>query len=109
MTETIISFIVNVPVLSVLIALVAPEGLDVGEVLHDRLGVGELLGAQRQQSGDEGRETRRDRGDRHRRAEQEELVRVHAPGEADDEDERDRAPGDEPEDLRQRVELPLQR
>ena len=84
------------------------QGFDVSEVLHDGLRVGELLGAQRQQSRDKGGKTGRDRGDRHRRAEQEELVRVQAPGKADDDDEGDRGPGDEPEDLRQRVELALQ-
>ena len=79
MVETIIWFIVSVPVLSVLIALVAPEGLDVGQVLDHGLGVGELLGAHREQPRHERRHARRDRRDRHRRAEQQQLAERHAP------------------------------
>ena len=51
----------------------------------------------------------RDRRDRHRRAEQQHSLNVHAAGQADDDDERHRAPGDQAEHLRQRAELLLQR
>ena len=51
------------------------EGLDVGQVLHDRLGGGELAGAHREQRRDERRHPGRDRRDRHRGAEQQEIDR----------------------------------
>ena len=53
------------------------ERLDVGEVLHHRLRLGQLLGAERQQARDERRHARRDRRDGHRRAEQQQVL---APG-----------------------------
>ena len=86
-----------------------PERLDVGEVLHDRLGVGELLGAHRQQAGDEGRHAGGDRGDRHRGAEQQEVLDRHPPDQPGHDDDGDGPPRDDPEHLRQRVQLALQR
>ena len=100
---------VRVPVLSVLIALVAPSVSTSVRFLTTALACGELLGAVRQQAGHERRHAGRDGRDGHRGAEQQHLIERHAASEPTTTMNGDRRPGDDAEHLRQRVELALQR
>ena len=67
------------------------ERLDRLQPLDDRALVRQLLGADRQQHRDHGRETGRDGGDGEGDARQEQRVEVLAAGEAEDDDQRQRA------------------
>ena len=84
------------------------EGLDVGEVLDDCLGIGELRRPHRQQAGDERRHPGRDRRDGHRGPQQQQLLDRHPSDQPDDDDDGDRTPRDDAEHLGQRVQLTLQ-
>ena len=82
--------------------------LDVREVLDDRLRVGELLRTHREETRHERRHARGDGRDRHRRAQQQDVAELLAAGDADNHDECDRAPGDDPEHVGQPGELLLE-
>ena len=85
------------------------EGFDIGEVLDNGFRFGELLRAICEHRLDERWQTRRDSGDRHGRAQQQQVAGLEAPGHPDRDDDRHRTPGDEAEDLGERIKLPLQR
>ena len=109
MVETIIWFIVSVPVLSVLMALVAPSVSTSARFLTTALASASFLRPLGQQGGDEGRHAGGDRGDGHGDAEQEDVGQRQAADRPDDDDDGDRRPRDDADDRGQLVELLLQR
>ena len=90
--DTIIWFSVRVPVLSVLIALVAPSVSTSVRFLTTALASASWRRAHREQAGDEGRHAGRDGRDRHRGAEQQQLVGRHPAEQPDHDDDGDRRP-----------------
>ena len=84
------------------------EGLDVGQVLHHGLGVGEPASTLRQQRRHERRHAGGDRGDRHRHPEQQHLVQLEPAEQAHDDDDGDRGPGHDADDPRELVQFLLQ-
>ena len=85
------------------------EGLDVGQVAHDGLGVGQAAGAEGEHPLDEGGHAGGDGRDGHRDAEQQEVLEGQAAGGADGDHDRQRGPGHDAEPLGESVELLLER
>ncbi len=85
------------------------ECLHIGEVLHHGLGRGQLLRAVGQHPGNERRQPRRDRRDRHRSTQKQQFLGRDTPHQPDDYDESHCGPGDDAQHPGQRVQLLLQR